>query len=134
MFVEFVQVIKLPSASIGSLVGETVISSGWGVYNDASKESPNLLHYVRLQVMPFDKCKNFYPSVQDDKHICLDGAQRTSTCQGDSGGPSVIEEEDGFKVIGVTSFGSAIGCDKGFPSVVTRVSNYIDWINEKLNL
>lgn len=31
-------------------------------------------------------------------------------------------------LIGVTSFGSASGCEKGYPNGFTRVRSYLDWI------
>lgn len=51
--------------------------------------------------------------------------------QGDSGGPLNCQAEDGkWQVHGVVSFGSTFGCNYyRKPSVFTRVSNYIDWID-----
>ncbi|KAK1741499.1 trypsin-like serine protease [Skeletonema marinoi] len=49
----------------------------------------------------------------------------TGTCQGDSGGPIVIASQN----VGITSWG--VGCgQKGYPDYYTRVSSYIDWIEE----
>ena len=51
------------------------------------------------------------------------------TCQGDSGGPVGIEilgRRVMHHVIGITSFG--IDCGSKVPSVYTRVSSYVDWI------
>lgn len=59
----------------------------------------------------------------DDKNITSD------TCQGDSGGPLIYENKHNKKnyLVGLTSFG--LGCgSQFFPSVYTRVSNYIEWI------
>jgi secreted trypsin-like serine protease len=59
------------------------------------------------------------------------------TCQGDSGSPiqNIIDAgyEDGgvdiYRVVGITSFGSAI-CGSDIPSVNTKVSSYINWIEQ----
>ncbi|XP_011833460.1 PREDICTED: chymotrypsin-like elastase family member 2A, partial [Mandrillus leucophaeus] len=50
---------------------------------------------------------------------------------GDSGGPLNCQAADGrWEVHGIVSFGSSLGCNNPQePSVFTRVSKYIDWIN-----
>ena len=49
----------------------------------------------------------------------------------DSGGPLTVKGEDGkFSVIGVVSWGE--GCAKGYPGVFTKVTPYLDWINESI--
>ena len=47
-----------------------------------------------------------------------------STCHGDSGGPLVKDR----KLIGVISWG--IPCAMGVPDQHTRISSYLDWIQE----
>ncbi len=55
----------------------------------------------------------------------------TSLVQGDSGGPLNCQRSDGtWDVHGIVSFGSSLGCNyPKKPSVFTRVSGYISWIN-----
>ncbi|KAF5913917.1 hypothetical protein HPG69_011948 [Diceros bicornis minor] len=64
--------------------------------------------------------------------ICAGGDGIISSCNGDSGGPLNCQEADGqWQVHGIVSFGSSLGCNYYHkPSVFTRVSNYIDWINQ----
>lgn len=52
--------------------------------------------------------------------------------QGDSGGPLNCQSENGsWEVRGIVSFGSGLSCNTlKKPAVYTRVSAYIDWINE----
>lgn len=51
--------------------------------------------------------------------------------QGDSGGPLNCQREGLWEVHGIVSFGSSWGCNTyKKPTVFTRVSAYIDWINE----
>ena len=70
--------------------------------------------------------------VHKKEMFCASGETRgVDTCQGDSGGPLVepIINKDGYPIYelaGITSWG--IGCAKGIPGVYTRVSNYVDWI------
>jgi secreted trypsin-like serine protease len=48
------------------------------------------------------------------------------TLQGDSGGPLNYMGTQ----IGVVSFGASAGCEEGFPAAFTRVSKYVNWIND----
>lgn len=60
------------------------------------------------------------------------GGWKKDACQGDSGGPLQIITSNTsclFQVIGVTSFG--IGCASvDIPGVYTRVSHYLNWIED----
>lgn len=51
--------------------------------------------------------------------------------QGDSGGPLNCQNSEGtWEVHGVVSFGSGLSCNYAKkPTVFTRVSSYMDWIN-----
>lgn len=55
--------------------------------------------------------------------------------QGDSGGPLNCQNAAGnWEVHGIVSFGSGIKCNLAKkPTVFTRVSAYIDWINNVRN-
>ncbi|XP_017725007.1 PREDICTED: chymotrypsin-C isoform X3 [Rhinopithecus bieti] len=65
--------------------------------------------------------------------VCAGGDGVISACNGDSGGPLNCQLENGsWEVFGIVSFGSSQGCNTlKKPVVYTRVSAYIDWINEK---
>ncbi|XP_037932772.1 serine protease snake-like [Teleopsis dalmanni] len=59
--------------------------------------------------------------------ICAgDPEHLRDTCQGDSGGPIIIKYNTQDYIVGITSFGQ--GCAGQPPSVYTRISAYIDWI------
>ena len=57
----------------------------------------------------------------------------SSSCNGDSGGPLVVNrgEFEPWYQAGIVSFGSS-GCRPGKPSVYTKVSDHLDWIESVL--
>ena len=63
------------------------------------------------------------------EYICQ--VQLSYCYQGDSGGPISCGVNGRYYVMGAASW-VASGCTTpGYPSVYTRVSKYLDWINEK---
>ncbi|XP_073838603.1 brachyurin-like [Musca autumnalis] len=111
--------------------GDMVWASGWGKDSDKSTTVSQFLRYIEVPVMKQSTCKTYYLGVVTDKMICISTSGKKSTCNGDSGGPLVYKHDGVNTVIGATSFGIALGCEKGFPGVFTRVTAYLDWIAEK---
>ncbi|XP_070141399.1 serine protease 1-like [Drosophila kikkawai] len=129
-FSSSVNKISLPviASSYSTYTGETAVASGWGLTSDTSTSVATDLQFADLTVIENSVCQAIYGSlVVTSKVVCVDGSNRTSICSGDSGGPLAL---DGT-LIGVTSFGSADGCELGYPAGFTRVTSYLDWI--KLN-
>ena len=48
--------------------------------------------------------------------------------QGDSGGPLVCARDGGFKLAGLTSWGSG-ECHTNYPNIYTRISSFRDWVD-----
>ncbi|XP_037944319.1 acrosin-like, partial [Teleopsis dalmanni] len=73
-----------------------------------------------------------FPLSYRPTNICTSGRAKRSTCHGDSGGPLVLRRKHSRKrvLIGITSFGSIFGCNKGFPAAFTKVTSYLDWISD----
>ncbi|XP_017264382.1 elastase-1 [Kryptolebias marmoratus] len=65
--------------------------------------------------------------------ICAGGGTQ-SACNGDFGGPLSCQVNNTWYVHGITSFVSGMGCNTPQkPTVFTRVSAYITWINSVIN-
>ena len=53
--------------------------------------------------------------------------------QGDSGGPLVCNRDGRYELVGVSSRTGSVNCSDR-PSVFTRVSKFIDWIDSVINV
>nr|XP_034493006.1 chymotrypsin-like elastase family member 2A [Marmota flaviventris] len=106
--------------------------TGWGRLQ-TNGASPDILQQGLLLVVDYATCSSasWWGSSVKTTMVCAGGDGVTSSCNGDSGGPLNCQAADGkWQVHGVVSFGSSLGCNYyRKPSVFTRVSNYIDWIN-----
>lgn len=129
-----------------AFVGYQPFVAGWGRLQEGGKSS-NVLQELQLPILPNSECKEQYrkqgkliSEVQfGDAVICagiLTGGQ--DSCQGDSGGPlmqPIFDEQvasSRYYQIGVVSYG--IGCARtNTPGVYSRVQNFMDWIQEKIN-
>ncbi|CAD7082532.1 unnamed protein product [Hermetia illucens] len=130
-----IKLIKLPSDSEAkkTFVGDTVVASGWGRPSDSASAVSEVLRYTDLKVITETECKKYFGSSARSTNICTSGADKKSTCNGDSGGPLAYGSGDNRVVIGLTSYGSASGCEKGYPAVFTRVGSYLDWIKARVH-
>ncbi|XP_043917901.1 chymotrypsin-like elastase family member 2A isoform X1 [Protopterus annectens] len=96
----------------------------------------DILQQALLPVVDYATCtkNDWWGSNVRDTMICAGGDGVVSGCNGDSGGPLNAQGSgDAWEVHGIVSFGSSMGCNYiRKPTVFTRVSAYIDWINEKI--
>ncbi|MGH0141393.1 UNVERIFIED_CONTAM: hypothetical protein FKN15_075268 [Acipenser sinensis] len=109
----------------------TLVKANRGKENVSLAES---LNQARLPIIDFNTCrqKKFWGNRVRDSMICAgfrDTEGPPAACQGDSGGPLLCQlGRDRWEVHGVVSFGP-IGCTvENKPSVFTRTSTYIPWI------
>ncbi|XP_059189819.1 ovochymase-2 [Centropristis striata] len=127
----------LPSKEEVLPAGKKCYASGWG---DETGDSMNAqvaeaLNQVALPVVPYDTCKrmDYWWFQVKTSMICCGYTlpdELKSVCQGDSGGPLVCQDAPGgpWEVHGITSFGP-VGCIMNKkPSVFTRSSAYLPWI------
>ena len=105
-----------------------VFATGWGaLYSDGP--GSDLLRGVQVNVDASCGNNHLVGEINDNIMLCA-GSYGLDACQGDSGGPLVTNVDGILYVTGVVSYGnSQFGCAvEDWPSVYTRVSEYVDWI------
>ncbi|XP_052894421.1 brachyurin-like [Anopheles moucheti] len=129
-FTDRIQPIRLPARSDGRLYGGYIGTvSGFGRTSDSSWAISAVLRYTTNGIMTNAECvKRWNYDTISNQNLCMWGTGGRSSCNGDSGGPLAIQDGGPQLQIGVVSFVSASGCAVGKPSVYTRVSSYVDWI------
>ena len=86
-----------------------------------------------MPFVPHNTCQAIFETagnIIDDQMICFGGEGKDS-CQGDSGGPLICVEANTPVLRGIVSFGRGCG-RQGIPGMYTRVSNYINWIDDAI--
>jgi len=143
-FTENIRPVCLPSHSEAGTHwdGEEAVASGWGKPTDSSTSISPTLRWVETDTISNTACWIEFPTAVNKNVICISGAHGKSTCNGDSGGPLYLHNHSGsldseiqpYKQIGITSFGSSLGCEIGFHAAFTRTANYLEWIETETNL
>ncbi|XP_077116369.1 chymotrypsin-C-like [Ranitomeya variabilis] len=109
--------------------------TGWGRLYTNGPIADNLQQAL-LPVVEHAVCsKSDWWSFQvQNSMICAGGDGIVAGCNGDSGGPLNCQASNGsWEVHGIVSFGSGISCNyEKKPTVFTRVSAFLDWINDKI--
>jgi secreted trypsin-like serine protease len=139
-----IQMLCLPSFTsyIYPPVNRTVIAIGWGHTIDPlinpNSLIPTHLQQTLLPVLPITINKNntnlcFEQEINaPDQQLCAGYADGLAdTCQADSGGPLMLFTDQHWELVGIVSYG--IGCGQTMlPGVYTRVSAFLDWINDRI--
>ncbi|XP_040281847.1 chymotrypsin-like elastase family member 1 [Bufo bufo] len=110
------------------------VVTGWGRVS-TSGPIPAILQQATLPVVSYSTCSGSYwwGSTVKTTMICAGGDGIKSSCYGDSGGPLNCAINGVYQVHGIVSFGSSFGCNYyQKPSVFTKVSDYISWINSNI--
>ncbi|XP_070501542.1 serine protease persephone-like [Chironomus tepperi] len=127
-----------------TLLNEQAIITGFGIIEVQTRQKSTWMMKAFLRELPLDECRAKYlptglSKIPDNLRItqmCATGAtpdgSSIDACQGDSGGPLQIKEtvlaDPFYTIVGVTSFGAS--CGSSIPGVYTRVSEYLDWIEQ----
>uniref|UniRef100_A0A8C6MZF2 Chymotrypsin-like elastase family, member 3A n=1 Tax=Mus spicilegus TaxID=10103 RepID=A0A8C6MZF2_MUSSI len=143
-----VQLACLPPAGEILPNGAPCYISGWGRLS-TNGPLPDKLQQALLPVVDYEHCSrwNWWGLSVKTTMVCAGGdiqarslssdtpqPRLLSPLQGDSGGPLNCPADNGtWQVHGVTSFVSSLGCNTlRKPTVFTRVSAFIDWIEETI--
>ncbi|CAK1581272.1 unnamed protein product [Parnassius mnemosyne] len=135
VFNKNIQSISLPTKEMNqNFAGLTATASGYGKTSDTQSSFPTTtsLHQIQLTVMNNTECQKNFKVTIHNSHLCTDGIRGVGTCDGDSGGPLSLVWNQRRILVGIVSFGLGDGCQKGLPSVYTRVTAFLTWINANL--
>ncbi|KAF0313609.1 Phenoloxidase-activating factor 3 [Amphibalanus amphitrite] len=138
---DFVGKICLPFGIAGhrDYTGVNLTAAGYGRLGPSSSSpSSQVLMEVRLPGVDQRVCSDVITrnkGVITDKQICAGGEDGRDSCDGDSGGPLIAPTPTGppYSLVGVVSFGAVRCGEGGVPSVNTRVSEYLNWILDRLD-
>ncbi|XP_050421339.1 proclotting enzyme-like isoform X2 [Adelges cooleyi] len=120
------------SAKSDLFVGQSPTVVGWGTTYYGGKES-TVQRQADLPVWNNNDCDRTYFQPINEDFICAglkEGGK--DACQGDSGGPLMLKKDGRWIQIGIVSFGNKCG-EPGYPGVYTRVTRYLDWINDNIH-
>jgi len=117
-----------------SFANSKCVITGWGQTSGTGSGSPVLLE-AKITKITTAECQSRWSGQNINiKHICVyeasaSSGNRPSACMGDSGGPMMCGNNLEL-LAGITSWGVS-NCSGNYPSVYTRVSEYLDWIASK---
>ncbi|KAF5896509.1 hyaluronan-binding protein 2-like [Clarias magur] len=107
--------------------------SGFGV-TETDEEGSNQLLETKVLLINQNRCKapNVFGELLDGNMLCAGRMQGgIDACQGDSGGPLICKQNGTHYIYGVVSWGDGCG-KKNRPGVYARVTQFLDWIKEKM--
>ncbi|XP_050668052.1 serine protease snake-like [Leptidea sinapis] len=144
VFTKFIQPACLWSDFDTKKLGAQATLTGWGVIETAGRKTSPELQAAVVDIIDSGLCDRLLrPSCNrhwcglESHQICAGKlAGGVDACQGDSGGPLQVKiplpktsQGSMHNIIGITSFG--IGCARpNLPGVYTRVSSFVDWIED----
>lgn len=120
----------MPEAGL-DVQGKTGWVTGWGAPKFGSTTTTKMFE-VSMPILTDARCKARYGYMVDTNSVVCAGefSVNSGACQGDSGGPFVVQADNGkWNIVGLTSWGQN-GC--GYGTIFTRVSYFIDWINQQI--
>ncbi|XP_067616863.1 serine protease easter isoform X4 [Eurosta solidaginis] len=140
-YTDFIRPICLPaSVNLRSATFDGIVMdvAGWG--KTERETSSTLKLKAEVAGVPMTTCRNKYATqniLLESSQICAGGKVGVDSCRGDSGGPLISLDNTRralsyYFLAGVVSFGPTPCGLEGWPGVYTRVSDYMDWIQETI--
>ena len=132
---KYAQPIELPQPGEDFLGNPDCWITGWGALKHRGSQASKP-YEVRVDILTRKECTQMWKQeLILPSHVCVGDRKegKTGSCNGDSGGPLSCRVNGEWKLAGVTTWG-VFNCDPAFPSVYTKVSDYIDWINHVINI
>lgn len=119
-----VEIIPLMTQEVPA--GKKLMLSGWG-FTEYPGTSTNQLKFIELSSIPMDECRAaMLPDKLFNTQFCTYNKYGEGACKGDSGGPLVYLGQ----LAGIVSWGQP--CAVGKPDIFTKVSSYLEWIQENI--
>ncbi|CAH1798340.1 unnamed protein product [Owenia fusiformis] len=114
--------------------GSVCTIAGWGHTVEGGPNISDIIRHVKVPIVPNPLCNKLYSKITE-LHVTPDmmcagyKAGGRDACQYDSGGPMVCHNENENEYIHFGIVSTGYGCARGeYPGIYTRVSAYIDWI------
>ncbi|XP_054259712.1 venom protease-like isoform X2 [Macrosteles quadrilineatus] len=125
-------------------VGSFPTIAGWGKSTVNNAGQTTRLLEAEVEIQDTSECRRNVTSTSklrnaiiDHRVVCAASPGKDS-CQGDSGGPLMLLKDirrngGNYFLMGVVSYG--FGCaEEGYPGVYTRVSEYMSWLIDNMDL
>ena len=98
-------------------------------YENQTVISSDVAKYSSVQILNQNECEEYWGQLNENV-ICSDV---NCDCDVISGGVLAVPGPT-YQQIGITSFGSSMGCEGGIPTVHTEVYPYLGWISSVTGL
>ncbi|XP_028397984.1 chymotrypsinogen A-like [Dendronephthya gigantea] len=128
-----VNTVCLPQPGSRASVGARCYITGWGRTVGGGQAADTLQQAILPVVSHYScsKINGYLRPVIQNTMICA-GGEGKGGCQGDSGGPFVCNEGGQWVLRGAVNWGHKM-CHTTYYSVFARISNYVNWINQKIS-
>ena len=136
----FAPVVTLPQVDDDSynLHGLPCKVMGWGNEDTRKIKKASRLKEADIFVIERDKCKTypFYDELVTENMLCagmLSPGDPIGGASGDSGGPLIVADNNGWKQVGIMSWGRGYTAYE-IPGVYQKLSSHLQWIEDKTGL
>ncbi|XP_006859989.1 PREDICTED: tissue-type plasminogen activator isoform X2 [Chrysochloris asiatica] len=137
---ETVRTVCLPEAGLQLPDWTECELSGYGKHEESSLFYSERLKEAHVRLYPSSHCtsQHLFNKTVTDNMLCAGDTRSGGSqvnlhdaCKGDSGGPLVCMKDKRMILVGIISWG--LGCGrKDVPGVYTKVTKYLDWIQDNM--